>query len=472
MKKTLNHIFDEANAGEIENLVKQNAAPEVSVDTLSSIKDKVYAKTNLKKERKTNKNVWLRFGAIAACFLLIVSAVIVVPMLREEDIGIEPYIPNGEPWSPIIDSSVRDIVLSADEVGNVFDAVMDSNGTNQYTQIYSSSPEYLGITPLPNAEFLPIYSTNKTTPSKSELIDFIAEYLDSATEFFGINEKNYEIKKDEMWNGDAFFEAEVSENKKGVRFTARNNSLYFHYYSIGERRLEINGGKVSILESDTDEQIKEKLENTITYVCNSFGKHYTDIKICRDYSYQQLKTITVYLYSTEETIFPSNFSKEPMTSDYISLTFYTDWGSGTYCNWGGSKEEAFLSDVSLYQTSQKWNDYYKIDSKAKMLTLEEAEGLLEKGYVFGGHSCPLCMAAQPEVDFSDYTCVDIEYVSDENGEICIPFYAFHKYIGKNEYGIDTYAKTYVPAVQVSGYEEYFESQKDNHKNNWYVDEAE
>ncbi|MBO7255657.1 MAG: hypothetical protein J6U79_04700, partial [Paludibacteraceae bacterium] len=35
---------------------------------------------------------------------------------------------------------------------------------------------------------------------------------------------------------------------------------------------------------------------------------------------------------------------------------------------------------------------------------------------------------------------------------------------KNEYGIDTYARTYVPAVQVSGYEEYFEIQKDNHRN--------
>lgn len=449
------------------------------LDGVSNIEPDVverFVKMDNKLQKKANKpkskGIWLRFGAIAACFLLIVSAVIVVPMLRDDDIGIKPYIPNGDPWSPVIDSSIRDIVLSADEVGNVFDAVMDSNGTNQYTKIYTSLPEYLGITPLPNAEFLPIYSTNKNSPSKSELNDFIVEYLNSATEFFGVNEKNYEIEKDEMPNGDAFFEAEVSENKKGVRFTALNNSLYFYYYSIGERRLEINGEKVSILESDTDEQIKEKLANTITYICTSFGKHYTDIKICRDYSYQQLKTITVYLYSTEETIFPSNFSKEPMTSDYILLTFYTDWGSGTYCNWGGSKEEAFLSGVSLYQTSQKWNDYYKIDSKAKMLTLEEAEDLLEKGYVFGGHSCPLCMAAQPEVDFSDYTCVEVEYVSDGNGNMCIPFYAFYKCIGKNEHGIDTYAKTYVPAVQVSGYEEYFESQKDNHKNNWYVDEAE
>ena len=44
----------------------------------------------------------------------------------------------------------------------------------------------------------------------------------------------------------------------------------------------------------------------------------------------------------------------------------------------------------------------------------------------------------------------------------IPFYAFYKNIGKSENGNTTYAKTYVPAVQVSRYEEYFESQKDNH----------
>ena len=35
--------------------------------------------------RQKNKKVWLRFGAIAACLALILSAVIVVPMLREDD---------------------------------------------------------------------------------------------------------------------------------------------------------------------------------------------------------------------------------------------------------------------------------------------------------------------------------------------------------------------------------------------------
>lgn len=85
MKKTLNNIFDEANASEIETLVKQNAAPEVSADTLSSIKDKVYAKTNLKKEKRTPKSVWLRFGAIAACFCLVIGVVFASGILDFSD---------------------------------------------------------------------------------------------------------------------------------------------------------------------------------------------------------------------------------------------------------------------------------------------------------------------------------------------------------------------------------------------------
>ena len=52
MKKTLSNIFDEANANELENLVSQNAASDVSADTLSSIKNKVYAKTGITKEKQ------------------------------------------------------------------------------------------------------------------------------------------------------------------------------------------------------------------------------------------------------------------------------------------------------------------------------------------------------------------------------------------------------------------------------------
>ena len=52
-------------------------------------------KERLRQKNKKPKSVWLRFGAIAACFLLIVSAVIVVPLLREDDPGVIPG-PGGE----------------------------------------------------------------------------------------------------------------------------------------------------------------------------------------------------------------------------------------------------------------------------------------------------------------------------------------------------------------------------------------
>lgn len=89
MKKTLNNIFDEANANELEKLVSQNAASEVSADTLSLIKNKVYAKTGITKA-KTKKSIafrWQSYVAVAACFLLIVSAVITLPMLLKDDQG-------------------------------------------------------------------------------------------------------------------------------------------------------------------------------------------------------------------------------------------------------------------------------------------------------------------------------------------------------------------------------------------------
>ena len=55
----------------------------------------VEQKDRLRQKNKKPKSVWLRFGAIAACFLLIVSAVIVVPLLREDDPGVIPG-PGGE----------------------------------------------------------------------------------------------------------------------------------------------------------------------------------------------------------------------------------------------------------------------------------------------------------------------------------------------------------------------------------------
>ena len=78
------------------------------------------------------------------------------------------------------------------------------------------------------------------------------------------------------------------------------------------------------------------------------------------------------------------------------------------------------------------------------------------------------MAQQNAVDFSDYDFVDIVYIKEttDRGKpaALIPFYAFYKKIGIAENGNEIYAKTYVPAIRVSGYEEYFKSQEAEHRN--------
>ena len=94
MRKSLTNIFDEANADEIDNLVKQNKAPNVSADTLLSVKDKVYAKTHLQKEKKINLDMWMRFGSITACFcLILVVSIMAVYRFQNESVLDAPDIP-------------------------------------------------------------------------------------------------------------------------------------------------------------------------------------------------------------------------------------------------------------------------------------------------------------------------------------------------------------------------------------------
>ncbi len=440
------------------------------------IENHIEQKEKLAKKKHT-KRIFIRFGAVAACFAIVIGAVITVPMIFRDD-DVEPYIPDGEPWSPIIGEYTEEIVLNADSVANAFDMKYDG-ATNQYTKVYSPSGEYLYISPLPDTEYLPIYSQKKESKAKkSNLETFINKYYDAATELFDVQADGYEIEKEESYNESIYYTADIMDSRyvrktstgykysdKGIRFSSNSIWSYFSYYAHNENRIKLNGEKVSLKEQDTDEQIIEKTKTARSYVCNLLGKEYTEVKVCRKYTYDQLQRITIYLYPSEKTIFPSDFRDPPMTSEYIELEFCTDWGSGSARHWGGSKDEAFLTDIRLYEYSRNPNESYDIEGKAKKISLEEAEELLEKGYVFGGHSCKLCMALQPEVDFSDYECVDIEYVRGVESNIHIPFYAFYKYIGETSYGMPTYAKTYVPAVKVDGLDKYFKEQIKNHKNN-------
>ena len=229
---------------------------------------------------------------------------------------------------------------------------------------------------------------------------------------------------------------------------------------------------VLLLETDSDEQIVEKLKGTMAAVCSSFDKKYTNIRIIRNYTSRGLDTICVYLYTPSETAFLDGYyrnsyngSINPIMSEYIKITYLNDLGPGnSNHHWGGEKGELALIDVSVFESFSSSSEYYSVIGKSKMINLETAEELLNKGYVFGGHHvCPICLSLQTPVDFSDYDFVDLEYIKSFEENIIIPFYAFYKYTGENWYGTKTYAKTYVPAIELEGLDEYFANQVKSHQ---------
>lgn len=76
----------------------------------------VLQKDKLKQKNESRKSLWLRLGAIAACLLLIVSAVIVVPMLLDNAPGV---IPGPETDTDRTDeSNVPDIPIEHDKVSS------------------------------------------------------------------------------------------------------------------------------------------------------------------------------------------------------------------------------------------------------------------------------------------------------------------------------------------------------------------
>ena len=75
MKKTLNNIFDEAKASELEVLLSKNPATDVSSKTLSSIKKRVYSKTEITKRKIQPPFMayWRSYIAVAICIVLVLG---------------------------------------------------------------------------------------------------------------------------------------------------------------------------------------------------------------------------------------------------------------------------------------------------------------------------------------------------------------------------------------------------------------
>jgi hypothetical protein len=236
--------------------------------------------------------------------------------------------------------------------------------------------------------------------------------------------------------------------------------LYASWCNADYSPLPIDGKVLSAGNAQTDDEIMESVSQVIPYLEQIFDLELSAYQIKRYYSSYgtDLNSLNIWLYTKDQVIDETleQYDTDPLrccTGDMICLEFG---------NFGNDKGDTVVCDqIRYYQSSQK---LYKAYAQCRMISLKEAEVLLANGYVFADHVCPLCMAQQDKVDFSDYDRVSMEYVFGvDKGSYGIPFYTFYKKLTQREDGSVVYGKTMVPAIEVSGLKEYFEDQKKYHR---------
>ena len=401
------------------------------------------------------RHIIKKVALIAACACLCVAAIPLFFLFGKDEPVEEP------PQIPVYD----DAQYSALDIGNLFSGKYESVATNAYQKIYVPSDEYLNITPIPNEEYLPIYKLSdikKELDKKefSKLVDTIFQKVFSA---MSIELPNYTIEynDDNYGNMGSYWKINLLR-LENLFVSARQSSLQ-NFFSFNGRNhgISLNGVNIEIDQSKSDDEIKASLTPIKEKLFEVFGVEFNDVKIIRNYSSYSPHGATqvyVYFYNSNEPL--ENVFGKPIL-DYIELSF------DNFKNFEDDiVSDTVLSDVSIryVERRDKADQLYTVPKKLKMISLEDAEALLRRGYVFGGHSCRLCMAMQDPIDFENYDHVGFEYIQGStNSNEVLPFYAFYKYIGDTQNGNKTYAKTYVPAIKVSGYEEYFESQTKYHK---------
>lgn len=450
MKKNLRELFDQMTPEELEPFSDAFSAPDLPPETLSSVKEKVYAKTGMKTGKKRLRKRRYRLGVLAACVALILGAVILVPMQR------------GVPVWENAHYRAADIAL-------LFDETKDAVSTNAYTKLYVPDTQYLYIKELPEDDYLGVYQyrAEKKALDREEFEAFLQGVLTKLTPAIDAEIPSYEIEEKDNFEKCL----EIYEHIGSYRMLASQNEICnrFHLFApseTDEKKIVLDGVPVQIDQRLSDEEIINALQPVKAILFDLFGVSFPDVKLLRTFGSQSehgAEWIEVYFY--DEAAHMLNQMQESPVTDCIAIVFENmkNYASDTV-----SDGVLTVDYIDYRQYRGDASKAYALIANAKRISLKDAETLLYKGYVFGGHSCPRCMAAQDKISFEGYDFVNLEYVigydyKEDRPTTGIPFYAFYKNIGKAYNGNTVYAKTYVPAIEVKELEEYFQSQTKNHR---------
>lgn len=401
----------------------------------------------LSESARKRKTALVRWTALAACVAIAVTATL-------------PFLLNRKPDIPLWEGGE----LSASQVGEMFREYTDSASTNAYSKVYVPDPEYLYVGEIGGEEYLPIYQYvgGKKECDQKEFERFVVDTLTT----LGDEKLSYELILRKNGVNDSIEELETGKMAVGeyVNFGSFNlrffqngyiNSAWLTAPTNKSKPYSVVDGKPLLMDMrDPDGEILDKLEPVRQELYRIFGVSFSEAEVRRYYHPSEPEYSRLYVTYSDET------RQGYPEYDYIGLTL------SVYDSEPGGIRSLRIDSICYIRIRC---ERYSTVANARVLPLEEAEALLSKGYVIGFHICPLCMAMQEEVCFDDYDYVGMEYrtgnvLDSEKRQVPylrIPFYTFYKKMGV--VGLNTvYAKTYVPAIELSGYEEFFESQVSKH----------
>jgi hypothetical protein len=396
-----------------------------------------------KSAKLERKRFWVRLGALAACFCLLA--------------GMLFMFSNRTPAVPVWENAM----FSAQDIADIMKSdTLNATGTQAYQEVHAPSKEYLYANHVPNLKYLDIYQHNEPSVAlqEQEFQNFIASFNGKLASALGIQAPLFE--KTSVHENYLSVWEEVGKYYFDIHHSLSINRVYVSTsYASGDRPIVLDGETVQIDLRKSDSQIIESLESVKNKLFAIFGVTFQDAKVVRRYSTDSKVECYIDVVFYNASAHPLNAYTSFSQTDYINITF-----DNVQNHVSESVSDSIISDVSI-SYNQRRNDVseeYKSIASAKRISLKEAEALLYKGYTFGGHTCDLCMANNDYVSFEGYDLVGFEYLFDRKQNLRIPFYTFYKEI-RQKNNIKIYAKTYVPAIPVSGYEEYFESQLKNHR---------
>lgn len=399
-----------------------------------------FVEKSVKLERK---RFWLRLGALAACFCLLA--------------GMLFLFSNRTPAVPVWENAM----FSAQEIADILKPYsLDAAGTQAYQKVYAPSKEYLYANKVPNQKYLDIYQHNEPAfvPQEQELNDFIDSFNGKFSSALGVEEPQFSKRffhEDELRTWEYAGKYHISVYQRASYYQV----ICFGSSDAEDETIVLDGETVQIDLRKSDRQIIDSLKSVKNKLFDIFGVTFQDAKVVRDYIGDSKVKCNIYVVFYNASAHPLNAYTSFSQTDYIRITF-----DNVQNHVSEVVSDSIINDVriSYFQRRNDVSEEYKSIAREKRISLKEAEALLYKGYTFGGHTCDLCMANNDYVSFEGYDLVGFEYLFDEKRNLRIPFYTFYKEIEQLN-NIKKYAKTYVPAIPVSGYEEYFESQLKNHR---------